>query len=332
MALTGKQKAAMLLSSLDLSTTTELLKDFAPETIKELAVELTYLNAAGHCTDQQTQAVTSEFYLALQQPPSFELKSFLDGMLKNTLGEKKAAETKSDIPALLKKKDPFLPARMASTPVLLTILQEEHPQAVAVILAELPPKQSSDILSQLPEGIRLSTISRMTRINTVTPEAKSRIGEMISTKLEAVSGPQDTALAKATPEQSIRKVAVVLRNLDTDLRNNVLEAVRDKDPVTADSVGEMMVVWDDIPTVSDRSMQAALRGIEEMKLALALHEMEGDIVQKIKGNISERAAAMVDEEAALMTAPKKNDVTTARETIVNMLRDLNNKGELMFEG
>ena len=93
-----------------------------------------------------------------------------------------------------------------------------------------------------------------------------------------------------------------------------------------------MVVWDDIPTVSDRSMQAALRGIEEVKLALALHEMEGDIVQKIKGNISERAAAMVDEEAGLMTAPKKKDIGAARETIVNMLRDLNTKGELMFEG
>ena len=296
------------------------------------SVELSYLNAAGHFTDQQTQAVTSEFYLALQQPRSFELTSFLDDMLKSTLGDIKAAETKNDIPRLLKKKDPFLPARTAPTSVLLSILQEEHPQAVAVILTELPPKQSSDILSQLPEGIRLSTISRMTRINTVTPEAKSRIGEMVSEKLEAVTEPQDKALAKATPEQSIRKVAVVLRNLDTDLRNNVLEAVRDKDPETAESVGEMMVVWDDIPTVSDRSMQAALRGIEEVKLALALHEMEGDIVQKIKGNISERAAAMVDEEAGLMTAPKKKDIGAARETIVNMLRDLNTKGELMFEG
>ena len=331
MSLTGKQKAAMLLTSLDIGTATKLLQVFEPDTIKDLAVELSYLDAAGYCTDQQNQEVAREFYEALQVKPKFEIKSFLDSVLKGTVGEQKTTQIKSELQSLLKKKDPLLAARTTSPEILARVLETEHPQAVAVILSELPPKQSSEILGELPEGIRLSTISRMTNINAVPPAAKARITEMVGEKIETALSAQDTGLVRETSEQSIRKVAVVLRNMDTDARNDVLSAVGDSDPEKADSVREMMVVWEDVASVADRSLQVALRGVEEQKLALALHQADQAILDKIKDNISERAAAMVDEEAGLMGTPKMNDVAEARKSIVGILRDLNSKGELVFD-
>ncbi len=331
MALTGKQKAAMLLISLDVRTATELLQGFEPETIKDLAVELSYLDVAGHCTDQHNQAVTQEFYEALQEKPKFEIKRFLDTFLTGTVGEQKAMQIKSDIQSLLSKKDPFLAARATDSETLVSVLESEHPQAVAVILSELAPKQSSDILSELPEGVRLSTISRMTNVNTVPLETKARIAEMVGDKIQSALAAQETGLVRETSKQSIRKVAVVLRNMDTDIRNNVLSAVGDSDPKKADSVREMMVVWEDVTSIAAISLQEALRGVEEEKLALALHQADQDILDKIKGNISERAAARVDEETSLMSAPKKSDVLDARESIVGLMRNLNSKGELVFD-
>ena len=93
----------------------------------------------------------------------------------------------------------------------------------------------------------------------------------------------------------------------------------------------LMILWEDISQVGDRSLQQALRGIEERQLALALHEAPEETTRKIKSNISERAAAMVDEEASLMSSPKKEDVHEARERVVGALRELNQKGELSFE-
>jgi len=43
MVLTGKQKAAMLLMSLDAPTATELVKGLDTEVVNELAVELSHL-------------------------------------------------------------------------------------------------------------------------------------------------------------------------------------------------------------------------------------------------------------------------------------------------
>jgi len=325
----------MLLMSLDVATATEILRGFDADVVQELAVELSYLDAAGFRDSQQSNAITQEFCELLQKKPEFEMKSFLDEVLKNTLGNEKAVQMQGNIGGLLKKKDPFLAARMADKDTLVSILDSEHPQAVAVILSELPPKQSSEVLGELGEGIRLSAISRMTNVDSATPEARACIADMINQKLEAAQSgqPGETgAVVKASPEQSLRKVAIVLRNLETDIQNSVLTAVGEKDSQTADSVRELMVVWDDIPLIEDRSMQQGLRSIDEQTLALALHEAESNIAEKIKSNISERAAAMVDEEAALMTSPKKKDIEGARDKIMTALRDLNSKGELTFEG
>jgi flagellar motor switch protein FliG len=171
----------------------------------------------------------------------------------------------------------------------------------------------------------------MTSIGGVTPEAKARIAQMVHRRMQAAGTGREAATAiQIRPEQSLRKVAVIVRNLDKEVRDGVLEAIQQKDKEAGEKVAKLMIVWDDVPLIGDRPLQQALRGIDERQLALALHEVREEIAGKIKGNISERAAALVDEETSLMSAPKKEDIHQARDTIVAALRDLNRKGELSF--
>ena len=123
---------------------------------------------------------------------------------------------------------------------------------------------------------------------------------------------------------------MILRNLGKELRDGLLGAIREKDSEAADKVAELMIIWEDIVFVTDRSLQQALCGIDAKKFALALTNADAAIKQKIRSNISERANAMVDEETSLMSSPKKEDIAAAREEIVKILREMNIKGELMF--
>ncbi len=331
MALTGKQKAALLLASLDVATAAELLKGVDARMVQDLAVELSYLDATGHRNAKQTAEVARQFCQSLQGKSTFQFKDFLSEMLKNTVGEDKAKQVQQEIQGLLQKRDPFIAIRSADMQTLAAVLETEHPQAVAVVLSELPPKKSSAILGLLGEGIRVSAISRMTAISAVTPEAKARIAQMVRQRVEAFGAVEQTGTAIQTgPEQALRKVAVIVRNLDKEIRDGVLEAIQQKDKEAGENIMNLMVVWEDLPQVGDRSLQEALRGIDERQLALALHEAGDEVEEKIKSNISERASAMVDEEASLMSAPKKEDVRQAQETIVKALHDLNHKGELTF--
>ena len=328
MALTGKQKAALLLTSLDVATAAELLKGVDPKMVQDLAVELSYLEAAGHRNTKQTAEVAQQFCKSLRNTTQFQFKSFLHEVLKNTVGEEKAKQVQQEVQDLLQKRDPFIAIRSADQQTLAAVLETEHPQAVAVVLSELPPKKGSEILGLLGEGMRVSAISRMTAIGGVTPEAKARIAQMVHQRIGAGSA-GGTAI-QARPEQSLRKVAVIVRNLDKEVQEGVLDAIRQKDEDAGAKVTELMVTWEDIPQIGDRSLQAGLRGIDEQELALALYGAEEELASKIKRNISERAAAMVDEETALMSSPKKDDIRKAQDKVVKALRQLNENGELTF--
>jgi len=331
-SLTGKQKAAILLTTLDAVTAAELLKGVDAATVQELAVELSYLDASGYRDTRQTAEVARQFCKSLRPESGFHFKNFMRDMLRNSVGEDQAKRIQQEIQNLLQKRDPFLSIRSADLQTLAAVLETEHPQAVAVVLSELPPKRGSALLGLLGESVRVSAISRMTSIGSTTPEAKMRIAQMVQGRLEgAGSGQQAGAAVQIRPEQSLRQIAVLVRNLDKEVRDGVLEAIRQKDQEAGDKITNLMIVWEDLPSVSGRSMQQTLRGIDERQLALALHEAPEDILLKIKSNISERAAAIVAEEASLMAAPKKDDVRAAQEKILSALRELNKKGELTFE-
>jgi flagellar motor switch protein FliG len=330
--LTGKQKAALLLASLDPATAAEMLKGVDAATVQDLAVELSYLDATGHRNASQTADVARQFCQSLQSRSTFHFKNFLRDMLRNTVGEEQAKRIQREIQDLLQKRDPFIAIRSAAPQTLAAVLETEHPQAVAVVLSELPPRKSSEVLGLLGEGVRVSAISRMTSIGGITMEAKARIAEMVGKRIEAIGAAQQAgASIQVRPEQALRKVAIIVRNLEKEVRDGVLQAIQQKDQEAAGKITNLMIIWEDISLVGDRSLQQALRGIDERQLALALHEAPEQITRKIKSNISERAAAMVEEEKSLMSAPKKEDVAQAREKIVGALRELNQKGELSFE-
>jgi flagellar motor switch protein FliG len=329
-ALTGKQKAAMLLMNLDVTAASELLRGVKPELVEELAVEAAYLDAAGYRNSKENVEFAEQFYRSLQSKGEFKVKDFLKQMLKSTVGEQKAEQIQIQISRLLQKRDPFMSIRSADSKVLSSILEKEHPQAIAVVLTEMPTRKSSEILSLLHESVRVSCVRRMVSSEGVTIEAKGRIAEMVCRRLELISVERRAGEGAVEPTDSLRKVAVILRNLGKELRDGMLGAIKEKDSDAGKMVTDLMIVWEDIPEIADRSLQEALRGIEARVLALALVKADEAIAAKIKSNISERAAAAIEEESSLMSAPKKEDIQKAREEVLAKLREMNEKGELSF--
>jgi flagellar motor switch protein FliG len=260
----------------------------------------------------------------------FKIKNFLREMLNNTVGTEKADKIQNEIKGLLQQRDPFIPVRQSDAQTIGAVLDDAHPQAAAVVLSELTPKKSSNVLKLLEEGLRHNVVARMTSGERVTPEAKTRIAEMICDKLNSLKTTDGPAQQQMHPEQSMRKVAIILRNLEQELRDGLLKSIRDKDAEAAEKVTNLMIIWDDIPLITDRSLQQILRDIDAKDLALALTKAEDVIINKIKSNMSERAAQTLDEEASLMSAPTNNDIESAREKIVTLLRGKNQNGEVAF--
>jgi len=343
----------MLLMSLDTATAVELVRGLDVEVVQELAVELAHLDAAGYRSSKQSLRLARQFCNSLQAERGFHLKGFLKEMLKSTVGQDRAGQIQTQIQDLLGTREPFISIRSLDSQTIASVLEKEHPQAAAVVLSELPAEKKSEVLGLLDGGIRITAISRMTDCGTMTAQAKAQIVKMVCKRLEAITtGPQTRKIVfgepptcgageprpyqglgealSTRPEQSLRKVAVILRNLGKEIRDGLLGAIQGKDRRAGEMVADLMIVWEDIPQIADTSLQEVLRGIDARKLALALVKADDTLVQKIKSNISERAAAALDEEASHVSALKKEDVEEAREGIVQVLREMNEKGELAF--
>jgi flagellar motor switch protein FliG len=330
MPLTGKQRAAMLLMSVDSATAAELLDGIDAKVVKELAVELAHLDTSGFNGDRQSSKFTRQFCNSLQTNPGFQLKGFLKELMNTAVGNKRTEQIQGDIQELFCKQGPFASICGVESRMIASVLEGEHPQTAAVVLSELPKTKTSEVFSFLNGSICFSIVNRMGSCKTMPPETKVRITETVRKRIEAIVIENPESALRIRPEQSVRKVAVVLRDLGREIRDGLLNAIRGKDKQTSEMVSDLMVVWEDVPQITDKSLKKLLRRIDVKKLALALVRADDRTIKKVKSNISEPIAAMLNEQSLLMSAYGREDVERARGEIVQILREMNEKGDIVF--
>jgi flagellar motor switch protein FliG len=331
----GIRKAALMLMGLDPPTAAELLKAARPEMVTQIAAELAYLEARGESKREASHEPIREFFRHVKgSAGGGQGQRFLQQMLEGVLGQEKSSEIMGKIPTLVDQRDPFLAIRAAEPQEIADALAGEPAQVASLVLSELPPKASARLLPLLSEKVREEAVRGMTREETVAPETRLRVASVVRkrlTKTDAAAAAPGAAASKADRQKQLRKVAVLLRDLGGELRAALIQAIAKADEATSVEVQKLMVMWEDILIVSDRSVQEALRGVDSRKLALALVDGDPAIVEKLRKNMSERLVSALDEESSLLAKPKKEDVELARVEFLDALRELAANNFLTFE-
>ncbi len=324
---TNKRKAAALLMSLDATTASELLEGLPPDEIQQLAVEMAQIETLSHRDKKDEAKIVLEFCNSLQKSQSrgLNIKSFLNETLVNILDKEKVEEIQSQVRKAMEKKDPFEPIHSAKTDELVLALEDESPATIALILPELEPKKAQEILPLLDREICCKVVWNMTKPAQLGSRVKQRIASVISKRLKSFEG--ETVVTEK-PKETLRNLDIMLSDTERDLRDKVLDEIEKHDEETATMVKNLMITWEDIPSIADRSLQEALRTMESSKLAVALYQADEEIAQKIRSNISERVAAAVEEETMLMQEPLEKEILDAREQAVEPLRKANEEGTL----
>ena len=91
-------------------------------------------------------------------------------------------------------------------------------------------------------------------------------------------------------------------------------------------------LFEDILKVNDKGIQAVLKEVDNSELGLALKTASEDLRNKIFKNMSERAAALIREDMEYMGPVKVSDVESAQQRIVDIVRRLEDAGEVVVEG
>lgn len=321
------KKAAMLLSCLDAQTAGELLKAASPEMVKKIVKEI---NNLGGATDskQASQDAVREFVDMVDHGPSGASSGFLRQVLQNALGEQKYLEVLDEVQSQAFTRSPFATVKEMPTAAIGMALEGESPQVVALVLSELGSDKSMELLSMLPTETRDMAVQAMTLGSNVSEETRLRVAKVIEKRVKEIEASgADLTGQKMDPKQAqYRKVAVIIRGLGTEQRVKMLDSIKKLDKEAAEGVARMMVMWEDIDDVPSQALAEVLRSVNSKKLALAMVGISERTAERIRSNMSERANAMLDEEADLLASPKPSEIDSAREEIVEALRELNSQG------
>ncbi|GMU23637.1 MAG: flagellar motor switch protein FliG [Phycisphaerae bacterium] len=320
----GLSKVAVLLLSVGPETAGMLLKNMDRETVEDLTREIASL---GPVPLDAREKIVEEFYnvaLAKQYASEGGL-SYARAVLEKALPKDEAGRIMQQIEHQVHQQ-PFSFLQKAETENLLTFMQDEHPQTIALILAHLPSSKGSEILAGLPPAKQIEVVTRVANMEQTNPEVIREVEQGLAQRLSGIVSQQFQKVG------GVEAVAEMLNLADRSTEKNILETLESEDPELVEQIRRLMFVFEDILLVNDKGIQAVLKEIDHDELALALKTASPEMKDKIFNNMSERAAQLIKEEMEYMGPVRLSDVESAQQRIVDVVRRLEDAGEIILQG
>jgi flagellar motor switch protein FliG len=321
--LAGTTKAAIVLLSMGKDAATRIVKSLKDSEVEKIATAMASLD---NVPPDVQDRVLKEFTGAMgSSGGGMGGLARATAFLESTLGRQKASEIVSRMKRLkatgaLRKLEQMQPGMVAE------FLSDEHPQTIALIMAQLEADRAAGVLSAMPQEIRGDVAMRIAKLEAIAPETAREIEGVIFTQLQGMRS------GEVTTTDGVKLLADILNSGDREIEREVLEAIEAKEDSLASRVRKLMFIFDDILLLEDRSVQRVLREVDTKDLAVALKAADEDVKKKIFKNISERAAAMIQEEIDYMGPKRLSEVETAQQAVVDVIRNLEESGEIIVPG
>ncbi len=208
---------------------------------------------------------------------------------------------------------------------IYSLIKEENPQTVAVILGHMAPDLASAVLERYPEEVQQSVIVRMARIETVKTDVTSDIEDALEEQVHQFQGRPGLAL------DGMEQVVEMLKYLNSTNSKHILDHLKNNDTAMYEQIESQLLVFEDISELSDRDVQELLKHVKSEDLMFALKGTSDELREHIFSNMSQRAADIMREDIEAMGGVKLSDVEASQRAILEVTRDLDSKGIISLD-
>lgn len=316
--LTGAQKCAILLLVLEEAQAAEMLSGMTPAEVQQVGeAMLTVAEIAPEAID----AVLDEFLARTAQVTALDSQG---RQVRQRLG--KALGTPRAETIIEKIGPPAAGRRFAvldwvDGPALAKLLADEHPQAIAVVLAHLPEECAAITLDGLPEALQPDVAARLATLQPVNIHDLAALEADLEAKLSGVGTERDAATLAGT-----EFTAAVIKKARG--RGALLEALMSVNADLAAELESQQFIFEDLLGLSQKDMQLVLREVDPGQLAIAMKGASALLKDQIFAAMSKRAAAQLQDELAERGPMKRSEVEAAQRDICRTVRRLGDSGAL----
>lgn len=320
--LTGKAKAAILLVFLGPETAGGILNSLSDAEIETLTIEIAKQRKIS--SDEKLQVLLE--FEQMMMARKFYSEGGLDyakDLLEKTIGPGKTLEILNKMGSTLQVQ-PFEAARAADPTQLASLIQNEHPQLIAMVLAYLPADKSAVILQSMTQESQVEIAKRVALMDRTSPEVSREVENYLEECLSSIIGQDFTDIG------GIDSLISILNTVERSTEKNIIETMEVQEPTLAEEVKKRLFVFEDVVLIDDRGVQALFKEIDQKDLSIALKGVTDEVKDKFYRNMSKRAAEMLKEEMTFMGPVRMRDVDQAQQRIVATIRKLEANGELVI--
>ncbi|HEY4046577.1 MAG TPA: flagellar motor switch protein FliG [Acidobacteriaceae bacterium] len=325
MPTTGIRKAAVLMVALGDEQAKEIYKQLNEQEIERLTQEIGTLEAVA---PEVSQAVLEEFHelMETQQYLTFGGPEYAERILVETFGSQRAQALLDQVERSREATDSNLALlQKLDMQQLAKFLEDEHPQTVALVLAHLDPRASSQALLALPEEVRVSAVKRLAEMRHFSDEMAQKVGQILRRRMESLGRDRGKSYS------GYKVVADLMNRMDASVTKQVLEAIERENAEMALRIRNLMFTFEDFVTVPASSMTELVLHIDKGLLATALKGAKDNLRMHFFGALSSRAVEMLREDMEVMGPVRGRDITKAQGEILNLARNLEAQGKLLLK-
>lgn len=207
--------------------------------------------------------------------------------------------------------------------VLATFLKNEYPQTIAVVLSRIRPDHAARVLSRLPDDLSIDVVQRMLRMEPVQKEALDHIEQTL--RSEFVS-----TLAQTNRRDPHEIMAEVFNGFDRQTEARFLSALDISAKESAKRIRALMFTFDDLAKLDAGAIQTLMRQVDKDTLAKALKGANDAMKDLFFSAMSSRASKNLQDDMQSLGPMRLKDVDEAQAKMVNMAKDLADKGEIVI--
>ena len=321
--LPGRRKAAILLVSLGSKGAADVFKHLPNEMIEQLTVEMAKMQAvepeyASSVMQEMVDTAYARGYIA-----EGGLR-FAREVLEQSVGPQRAGEILNRLSVIIEQ-TPFEFLRNTPADQIAAFLRNEHPQTIAMVVAQLPNTAlAAKVMELLEPELQADVAMRIAMMGQASPDVVKEVALVMERKLETVLQREWAAAG------GVRSLAAILNAANRSTERNILEHLGNENDEVANEVRSLLFVFEDILKLDDRSIQMVLREVDSKDLGLAMRGASTEVQSKILDNMSQRGAEMLREEMEYMPPQRRRVVEEAQTKIVGVVRKLEDSGELVI--
>ena len=320
--LTPQQRAATVIVALGTDKASRIYQYMGPDELEQLTLEVAKL---GHVPTERTEQVLEEFYqMCLTNKAVTEGgMEYARSVLQKAFGDQAADQLLSKVTkALTNRAFSFLDKTDAKT--LLSTLQHERAQTIALVLSYVDPDKAAAVIEDLPANKKLRVVENIARMESASPGAVKMLEEELKKKFANI------IVAEKVQVGGLDQIAAIMNNLERSSEKAVFDGLEKRNGKLAEEIRKRMFVFEDIVKMDDRSVQRFVRDCDTRDIVLALKGANREVAEKLFANMSSRMRQNIEEDLEITTNVRIRDVEEAQQRIVGIIRDLEERNEIII--